>query len=105
MIRVLVAESLSILLPFNVRSETPQNDSIYLLASSGGFIQAFVFGLSGLRIEESGLVERFPAVLPRNLQRLELRHIAIRGRTVDVVIRRLPSGIVIREVTTSHGNE
>jgi hypothetical protein len=89
--------------PFNVRSETPQNDSVYLLATSGGFIQAFVFGLSGLRIDEQGLVEKFPAMLPQNLEHLELRNIAIRGRTVDVMIRRLPSGSVIREVTGSNG--
>jgi len=85
--------------PFNVRSETPQNDSIYLLASSGGFIQGFLFGLSGLRIEEQGLVARFPASLPQRLTYLKLRHIAFRGRTVDVMISRQPSGRVVRKVT------
>ena len=90
--------------PFNVRSETPQNDSVYLLATSGGFIQAFVFGLSGLRIEEQGLVGKFPPILPQNLEFLKLRNIAIRGRTVDVVITRLPSGRVIREITGRNRN-
>jgi hypothetical protein len=85
--------------PFNVRSETPQNDSIYLLASSGGFIQAFLFGLSGLRIEEQGLVERFAPTLPQHLTYLKLRNLAFRGRTVDVTISRLPSGRVVRQVT------
>jgi protein-glucosylgalactosylhydroxylysine glucosidase len=85
--------------PFNVRSETPQNDSIYLLASSGGFIQGFLFGLSGLRIEEQGLVARFPPSLPQRLTYLKLTNIAFRGRTVDVVITRQPSGRVVRKVT------
>ncbi|MEA3149377.1 MAG: hypothetical protein QOD56_316, partial [Gammaproteobacteria bacterium] len=58
--------------PFNVRSETPQNNSVYLLATSGGFLQSFIFGLSGLRIEEHGLVERFPPTLPKELTYLEL---------------------------------
>jgi trehalose/maltose hydrolase-like predicted phosphorylase len=85
--------------PFNVRSETPQNDSLYLLASSGGFIQGFLFGLSGLRIEEQGLVARFPPSLPQRLTYLKLRNIAFRGRTVDVRISRQPSGRVVRKVT------
>ncbi|MDP9012875.1 MAG: glycoside hydrolase family 65 protein, partial [Pseudomonadota bacterium] len=85
--------------PFNVRSETPQNDSVYLLASSGGFIQSFVFGLSGLRIAESGLAARFPPSLPQQLTYVKLTHLAFRGRTVTVTISRLPSGRVIRKVT------
>jgi trehalose/maltose hydrolase-like predicted phosphorylase len=85
--------------PFNVRSETPQNDTTYLLASSGGFIQAFLFGLSGLRIEEQGLVERFAPILPLELSYLKLKNLAFRGRSVDVTISRLPSGRVVRQVT------
>jgi hypothetical protein len=85
--------------PFNVRSETPQNDSIYLLASSGGFIQGFLFGLSGLRIDEQGLVARFQPSLPQGLTYLKLTNIAFRGRMVDVMISRQPSGRVVRKIT------
>jgi trehalose/maltose hydrolase-like predicted phosphorylase len=84
--------------PFNVRSETPQNDSTYLLASSGGFVQAFVYGLTGLRIEESGLVPKFAPTLPKTLSSLRLQNLQFRGRTVDIVISRLPSGNVVRRV-------
>ncbi|MDP8986140.1 MAG: glycoside hydrolase family 65 protein [Pseudomonadota bacterium] len=84
--------------PFNVRSETPQNDSVYLLATSGGFIQSLVFGLSGLRIAEQGLVARFPPSLPQQLRYLELRNIAFRGKTLQVGVRRLPSGRVVRTI-------
>jgi protein-glucosylgalactosylhydroxylysine glucosidase len=85
--------------PFNVRSETPQNDSTYLLASSGGFVQAFVYGLTGLRVEETGLVEKFAPTLPKSLSYLKLVNLEFRGKPLDVVISRLPSGRVIRRVT------
>ena len=84
--------------PFNVRSETPQNDSTYLLASSGGFIQAFLYGLTGLRMEEAGLVEKFAPTLPKSLPYLELVNLKVRDRALDVTISRLPSGRVVRQV-------
>jgi trehalose/maltose hydrolase-like predicted phosphorylase len=85
--------------PFNVRSETPQNDSTYLLASSGGFVQAFVYGLTGLRVEEAGLVAKFAPTLPSSLSYLKLVNLEFRGKSLDVVISRLPSGRVVRRVT------
>lgn len=91
--------------PFNVRSETPQNDSIYLLATSGGFIQAFLFGLSGLRIDEQGLAERYRPTLPRQMTSLELKNVAFRGKSVDVAISRLPSGEVVRQIKEKSANE
>jgi hypothetical protein len=89
--------------PFNVRSETPQNDSIYLLATSGGFIQAFLLGLSGLRLDAHGLTERYRPALPRQLTSLKLMNVAYRGRAVDVTISRLPSGQVMRQVQERSG--
>jgi trehalose/maltose hydrolase-like predicted phosphorylase len=91
--------------PFNVRSETPQNDSIYLLATSGGFIQAFLFGLSGLRIESHGLAERYRPTLPRQMTSLKLVNVAFRGKAVDVTISRLPSGQVVRQIEERASNE
>jgi trehalose/maltose hydrolase-like predicted phosphorylase len=91
--------------PFNARSETPQNDSIYLLATSGGFIQAFLFGLSGLRIDAYGLAERYRPTLPRQITSLKLTNIAFRGRAVDVAISRLPSGQVVRRIEERNNNE
>ncbi|HLZ96932.1 MAG TPA: hypothetical protein VKP66_03245, partial [Steroidobacteraceae bacterium] len=91
--------------PFNVRSETPQNDSIYLLATSGGFLQSFVFGLSGLRIEERGLAEKYRPTLPRQITSLELKNVAFRGKTFDVAISRLPSGQVVRQIKEKTAHE
>jgi trehalose/maltose hydrolase-like predicted phosphorylase len=91
--------------PFNVRSETPQNDSIYLLATSGGFIQAFLFGLSGLRLGEQGLMGRYRPALPRQMTSLTLVNLAFRGKTFDVAISRLPSGEVVRQIKDRGADE
>ncbi len=41
--------------PFNVRTETAANNAGYILATSAGFVQSFVYGLTGLRIDDKGL--------------------------------------------------
>jgi MFS family permease len=68
------------------------NNSNYLLATSGGFIQAFLYGLIGLRIEAQGLVGEFPATLPKELAYLKLVNVVFRGQAFDVAVSRLPSG-------------
>lgn len=88
--------------PFNVRSETPQNDSLYILATSGGFVQAFMYGLTGLRLGSTGLVERFPATLPGSLSYLTLQNIEVRGEKVNVTLTRETSGKVVRRIAPSH---
>jgi trehalose/maltose hydrolase-like predicted phosphorylase len=82
--------------PFHVRSETPQNDSTYLLASSGGFLQAFIFGLSGLRLGATGLEPRYEASLPPSIRALTLRRVHVRNQTLDIRIDRDSSGKVHR---------
>jgi protein-glucosylgalactosylhydroxylysine glucosidase len=67
--------------------------------TSGGFIEAFLYGLSGLRIEEQGLVPEFAPTLPRELSNLKLVNIAFRGQLFDVSISRLPSRQVVRRMT------
>jgi hypothetical protein len=43
--------------PFNVRSETAANNAGYILATSAGFIQSMVYGLTGLRVDGDGRVD------------------------------------------------
>jgi trehalose/maltose hydrolase-like predicted phosphorylase len=78
--------------PFNVRTETAANNAGYLLASSAGFVQSFVYGLSGLRIEDDGLVEAYPPALPPPWQSLTLKGITFRGRQYDIRIDRAADG-------------
>ncbi len=78
--------------PFNVRTETVANNAGYILATSAGFVQSFVYGLSGLRIDDAGLTEAYAPVLPAQWKSLELRNIAFRGKHYDIVIARDSAG-------------
>jgi len=74
--------------PFNVRSETVLNNTTHILATSSGFLQNFLFGFSGLRITDEGLVSRYP---PLHWKRVALRNVVFRGKSRDYVLS--PAGL------------
>ena len=78
--------------PFNVRTETVANNAGYILATSAGFVQSFVYGLSGLRIEHKGLVDAYPPALPPGWKSLQLRGVSFRGKRYDITIDRDANG-------------
>lgn len=78
--------------PFNVRTETAANNAGYILATSAGFVQSFVYGLSGLRIDDKGLDEAYAPALPSQWKSVTLKHIAFRGKHYDITIDRDASG-------------
>jgi trehalose/maltose hydrolase-like predicted phosphorylase len=78
--------------PFNVRTETPDNNTGYFLTGSAGFVQSLVYGLTGLRIEETGLVQAYPPMLPHGWKSLTLTNVAFRGRHFDITLDRDASG-------------
>lgn len=78
--------------PFNVRTETPDNNVGYFLTGSAGFVQSLVYGLTGLRIEEAGLVEAYPPVLPGKWKSLTLQNVIFRGKRYDITVDRDASG-------------
>jgi trehalose/maltose hydrolase-like predicted phosphorylase len=78
--------------PFNVRTETVANNAGYLLASSAGFVQSFVYGFTGLRIEDQGLVGAYPPVLPPTWKSMTLKHISFRGSRYNITIDRDAAG-------------
>lgn len=80
--------------PFNVRTETRDNNAGYILATSAGFLQSMIYGLSGLRIEHGGLAAAYPPVLPPAWHKVTLRGLDWHGKRYDVVIRRGPKGRV-----------
>ena len=80
--------------PFNVRTETSDNNTGYFLTGSGGFIQSLVYGFSGLRIREQGLLEAFAPVLPPAWNALTLRNLRWRGQRMDIRIARDGAGAV-----------
>ena len=78
--------------PFNVRTETPENNTGYFLTGSAGFVQSLLYGLTGLRIEASGLVQAYPPLLPSGWKSLTLMNVAFRGKRFDITIDRDASG-------------
>jgi hypothetical protein len=102
--------------PFNVRSETVANNAGYILATSAGFLQSFIYGLTGLRIDDHGLHEAYRPVLPDGWKSVRLAHMAFRGQHLDIVVNRdaqgsvhltrtpLPSQVSERDPSSSAGD-
>jgi protein-glucosylgalactosylhydroxylysine glucosidase len=80
--------------PFNVRTETDSNNAGPFITGSGGFLQSLIFGMTGLRIREAGLVDAYPPVLPPGWRSLTLRNVVFRGRRMTIRVVRDPTGAV-----------
>src|SRR5882724_10391465 len=80
--------------PFNVRTETAGNNVGYFLTGSGGYLQSLIYGFSGLRIREAGLIEAYAPVLPATWNSLTLRNLSFRGQRLDIRITRDAAGVV-----------
>jgi trehalose/maltose hydrolase-like predicted phosphorylase len=78
--------------PYNLRSETPLNNTTGILATGSGFLQNFLLGFTGLRVTEVGLAQSYPPVLPPGLQRLRLPRIIFQGSAIEVIVDRDASG-------------
>jgi len=78
--------------PFNVRTETASNNTAYFITGSAGFLQSVLYGLSGLRIRDQGLVEAYPAVLPATWNALTFRNVQFRGKHMNIRIERDANG-------------
>lgn len=85
--------------PFNVRSETVANNAGYILSTSAGFVQSFVYGLTGLRIDGKGLSEAYPPVLPAEWKSVTLENVAFRGKRFDIAVSRDAGGRVVLKRT------
>jgi len=80
--------------PFNVRTETATNNTGYFVTASGGFLQNLLYGFSGLRVAEKGLVEAYPPILPAEWKSMTLKDVTIRGEHFDFIIDRDAGGQV-----------
>jgi trehalose/maltose hydrolase-like predicted phosphorylase len=78
--------------PFNVRTETADNEVGPFLTGTGAYLQSLIYGLTGLRIRATGLARAYPPVLPQGWQSLTLRNVAFRGRRFDIRIKRDSAG-------------
>ena len=80
--------------PFNVRTETATNNAGYILATSAGYVQSFIYGLSGLRIDDKGLDQAYAPVLPPAWKSVTLKNVTFRGKHYDLTIGRGADGKV-----------
>jgi trehalose/maltose hydrolase-like predicted phosphorylase len=80
--------------PFNVRTETPSNNTGYFMTASGGLLQNILYGFTGLRIEQQGLVQAYPPMLPARWKKLTLKHVIFRGQSMDITLQRHAGGNV-----------
>jgi protein-glucosylgalactosylhydroxylysine glucosidase len=55
-------------------------------------VQSFVYGFTGLRIDNKGLSEAYPPTLPLGWKSLMLKNIVFRGKRYNIVINRDPNG-------------
>ena len=80
--------------PFPVRTETASNNTGYFITGSGGYLQSLLYGVSGLRIREAGLVEAYAPVLPQQWKSLTLHNLQFRGQRLEIRIARDAAGAV-----------
>ena len=80
--------------PFNVRTETSDNNVGPFLTGTGGYLQSVIYGLTGLRIRKSGLVAAYRPALPAGWRSLTLRNVTFRGRRMTLRLTRDRAGAV-----------
>lgn len=80
--------------PYDACTETADNEVGPFLTGSGSYLQSLMFGLTGLRLREAGLVQAYSPALPPGWRSLTLRNVAFRGRRWTIRITRDPTGAV-----------
>lgn len=74
--------------PFDVRTETTTNNTGYFITASGGFLQIMLYGFTGLRIQDAGLVESYAPMLPERWKSMTLKNVGFRGKRYDIAVSR-----------------
>ena len=74
--------------PFNILSETQKNKSVNFLTGAGSFLQQVMFGYTGLRITDKGLVAKYNPMLPIRVKKLILRNFRFRNQTYDFIVEK-----------------
>ncbi|HVS75952.1 MAG TPA: glycosyl hydrolase family 65 protein [Steroidobacteraceae bacterium] len=80
--------------PFDVCTETADNEVGPFLTGSGSYLQSLIYGLTGLRIRDAGLVAAYPPALPDAWRSLTLRNVRFRGRRLTIRVTRDATGAV-----------
>ncbi len=70
------------------RSLSPYAPTYLGITGAGAFLQQFMYGFTGLRLSEKGLVQEYTPMLPSGVKRLALRNVTVRGRRKDIEIQK-----------------
>jgi trehalose/maltose hydrolase-like predicted phosphorylase len=73
--------------PFNVLTETPHNHSINFITGAGGFLQQVIYGYTGLRITDEGIIQKYKSMLPNGIKELTLKNFYINRIRYDINVR------------------
>jgi trehalose/maltose hydrolase-like predicted phosphorylase len=80
--------------PFDVRSETPGNNHLYILSTASGFLENFLYGFTGLRLTDQGLTPVYAPVLPPGWKSVTLKSLKWHSQPFDWVLSRDEAGKV-----------
>jgi protein-glucosylgalactosylhydroxylysine glucosidase len=73
--------------PFHVLAETHTNNSINFITGAGSYLQQVIFGYTGLRLTDEGMIEKYKPMLPRTIKSLTLKNFTLDNRKVNIVVR------------------
>ncbi len=72
--------------PFNVLAETHTNNSVNFITGAGSFLQQVIFGYTGLRLTDEGLVQKYKPMLPKNIISLRLKNFTVNNKKFDILV-------------------
>lgn len=72
--------------PFYVLSETHKNKSVNFLTGAGSFLQQIIFGYTGLRITDNGIIEKYKPMLPKKVAKLILKNFTLNNKKYDIIV-------------------
>jgi trehalose/maltose hydrolase-like predicted phosphorylase len=72
--------------PYNVLAETHTNNSINFITGAGSFLQQVIFGYTGLRLTEEGLIEKYKPMLPDKVTKLTLKNFTVNSKKQDIIV-------------------
>ncbi|MGE5806729.1 MAG: hypothetical protein ACM34M_13130, partial [Ignavibacteria bacterium] len=73
--------------PFNALAETHTNNSINFITGAGSFLQQVIFGYTGLRLNEDGLIQKYKPMLPRKVKSLTLKNFTVNNKKYDIIVK------------------
>lgn len=78
--------------PFLIRSETPHNNTHYFMTGSASYLEAVLYGVTGMRYTAEGLVPAHAPMLPAQWRSVTVRGAYDRGGRFDLAVSRGDDG-------------